>query len=122
MQTIEKCARKLPYVGSFSTEAKRRLRKQVLKAFSHRFRHAYSSFKFRNMFSVKYPVAFDLRSRVVYKFTCAGCNPRYAGETSQHILTRICEHLRRDRSSHISNISNTLRNVQDSILRAASPF
>jgi len=53
------------------------------------------------MFSVKDPVPFDLRSRVVYKFTCAGCNACYVGETSRHNLTRIHEHLRRDRTSHI---------------------
>ena len=45
------------------------------------------------MFSVKDPVPFDLRSRVVYKFLCAGCNASYIGETSRHLSTRVREHL-----------------------------
>ena len=34
---------------------------------------AFSSFKISNMFSVKYPVPVELRSNVVYKFTCVSC-------------------------------------------------
>ena len=45
------------------------------------------------MFSVKEPVPFDLRSRVVYKFLCAGCKACYIGETSRHLSTRVREHL-----------------------------
>ena len=68
---------------------------------------AFSSFKIRNMFNVKDPVPVELRSNVVYKFTCASCNSRYVGETSRHLATRIREHLNsggplnRDRTSHI---------------------
>ena len=47
------------------------------------------------------PVAVELRSNVVYKFTCASCNSCYVGETSRHLSTRIREHLNRDRTSHI---------------------
>jgi len=53
------------------------------------------------MFSVKHPNSLDLRSRVVYKFTCAGCNACYIGETSRHLSTRVREHLSRDRKLHI---------------------
>ena len=47
------------------------------------------------MFSVKDPVPVELRSNVVYKFTCATCNSCYVGETSRHLSTRIREHLNR---------------------------
>ena len=53
------------------------------------------------MFSVKDPVPVELRSNVVYKFTGGSCNSFYAGETSRLLSTRICEHLNRDRTSHI---------------------
>jgi len=53
------------------------------------------------MFSVKDPIPLDLRSRVVYKFTCAGCNACYIGETSRHLSTRVREQLSRDGNSHI---------------------
>ena len=61
----------------------------------------FSSFKIRSMFSVKDPVPVELRSNVVYKFTCASCNSCYVGETTRHLSTRIREHLNRDRPSHI---------------------
>ena len=53
------------------------------------------------MFSVKDPVPVGLRSRVVYKFACAGCNACYVGETTRHFSTRVREHLVSDRASHI---------------------
>ena len=31
----------------------------------------------------------SLKSSVVYKFTCAGCESQYVGETSRHLATRI---------------------------------
>ena len=42
-----------------------------------------------------------LRSRVVYKFACAGCNACYVGETTRHFSTRVREHLVTDKASHI---------------------
>ena len=53
------------------------------------------------MFSVKDPMPVELRSNVVYKFTCASCNSCYVGETSRHLSTRIREYVNRDRTSHI---------------------
>ena len=53
------------------------------------------------MFGVKDSVPNALRSRVVYKFTCAGCHACYVGETTQHFATRVYEHLHSDRNSHI---------------------
>ena len=34
-----------------------------------------------------------LRSGVVYKFKCAGCNACYVGQTTRHFDTRVHEHL-----------------------------
>ena len=58
------------------------------------------TFKIRNMFSVKDPIPPELHSRVVYKFTCAGCNACHIEETSRHLSVRVREHLERDRTSH----------------------
>ena len=93
---------KLPYVGPFSIVAQNRLRK-LLKRYCNNLdvKLAFSSFKIRSMFSVKGPVPVELRSNVVYKFTCASCNSCFVGETSRHLSTRIREHLNRDRTSHI---------------------
>ena len=55
----------------------------------------FTTFKLRNLFSVKDSVPRELRSRLIYKFTCAGCNDCYIGETG------VREHLSSDKSSHI---------------------
>ena len=41
------------------------------------------------------------RSRVVYKFSCAGCGACYVGETNRHLATRVREHFTSDKNSHI---------------------
>ena len=53
------------------------------------------------MFGVKEPIPGGLRSRVVYKFTCAGCNACHVDETVRHFSMRVKEHLASDRASHI---------------------
>ena len=40
-------------------------------------------------FSVKDSVPQSLRSRVVYKFSCDGCNASYFGKTTRHICVRV---------------------------------
>ena len=42
-----------------------------------------------------------LRTRVVYKVSCASCNACYVGGTNQHFSTRVREHLLSDRSSNV---------------------
>ena len=60
----------------------------------------FSSFKIGNLFGMKDPVPDGLRSRVVYKFVCAGCDACYTGELCRHFSTRVREHLVRDSLSH----------------------
>ena len=45
-----------------------------------------------NIFRVKDITPFELRSRVVYEFLCAGCQFSYIGQTSRHLRHRIAEH------------------------------
>ena len=68
----------------------------------------FSSFKIGSLFSVKDLIPKELKSCVVYRFSCAGCGACYVGETSQHICTRINEHLNMDKASHI------FKHLQDS--------
>ena len=64
------------------TSAQQRLRKLVQRYCTNiEIKLAFSSFKIGSMFSVKDPIPLDLGSRVVYKFSCAGCNACYIGET-----------------------------------------
>ena len=59
----------------------------------------FNSFKIKNYFAYKDPVPNDLKSFLVYKFTCASCS--YIGETCRHFKTRIQEHIKKDNKSHI---------------------
>ena len=56
-----------------------------------------SSFKIKNYFSYKDPIPDDLKSFLVYKFTCASC----IGEPCRHFKARIEEHIKKDNKSHI---------------------
>ena len=53
------------------------------------------------MFNVKDPIPKFLKSFVVYKFVCPGCNACYISETTCHLSTRIKEHLETDKKTHI---------------------
>ena len=60
----------------------------------------FNTFKIKNYFSYKDPIHDDLKSFVVYKFTCASCSSSYIGETCRHCKTRIEEHIKKDNKSH----------------------
>ena len=55
----------------------------------------------KNYFSYKDSIPNDLKSFVVYKFTCASCSSSYIGEICRHFKTRIEEHIKKDNKSHI---------------------
>ena len=93
---------KIPYIGRFSAIAQHRVRTLVnrfCKPVDNKL--VFSTFKIKNLFNVKDPLPDRLRTRVVYKFSCASCNACYIGETSRHFATRVREHLSSDGSSHV---------------------
>ena len=61
----------------------------------------FTSFKIKNYFSYEDPIPDDLKSFLVYKFTCASCSSSYIGETCRHFKTRIEEPIKKDNKSHI---------------------
>ena len=92
---------KLPFlnISNFTQRKVRMLAKKYCKNLNIKL--AFSSFKIKNLITVKDCVPRSLRSCVVYKFICAGCNSVYIGETSRHLSTRVREHLFTDKNSHI---------------------
>ena len=58
----------------------------------------FNSFKIKNHFSYKDSIPNDLKSFLVYKFTCASCSYSYIDETCCRFKTRIDEHIKRDKS------------------------
>ena len=65
------------------------------------FKLVFTPFKIRIWFEVKDPIPADLRSRIIYRFSCARCSACYVGEINRHFATRIREHLSSDKHSHI---------------------
>ena len=61
----------------------------------------FTPFKIKSRVGIKDPIPTVLRSRVIYKVSCAGCSARYIGETNRHFATRIRKHLSPDKHSHI---------------------
>ena len=79
---------KIPCVGHFSVTAQisiRKLYNQLCKPFDIRL--VFTTFKIEIFFVAKDALLEGLRTRVVYKFSCASCNACYVGETSRHIST-----------------------------------
>ena len=55
----------------------------------------------KNSFSYKEPIPNDLKSFLVYIFTCASCSSNYIGKTCCHFKSRIEEHIKKANKSHI---------------------
>ena len=53
--------------------------------------------------SLKSPITKELRSSVVYKISCSGCNSCYVGQTVRHLQTRLSEHLRAPVGGHFDS-------------------
>ena len=105
---------KLPYIGNLSTEIKQKVVKYCkYYCKSTNIKIVFSPFKVGNLFSVKGSVPKYLRSFVVYRFTCPGCNASYIGETTRHLTTRIKEHLETDSKCHIFKHLDTKRKCKE---------
>ena len=59
------------------------------------------TFTVGHFFIVKDSVTQGLRSWVICKLLCAGCNASYICETSRHFSTRVHEHLVSDKASRV---------------------
>ena len=64
--------------------------------------------------TLKSPFDKNLKSHVVYKVTCNGCNSIYVGQNSQHITTRFSEHQKKDSpvGQHFVEYCGTTHNVK----------
>ena len=86
----------LPFLGKYSNDVKRKLSALASKYLkpSIKVEVVWSSQrKVRNFFSFKDRLPMHLRSKVLYKYTCNGCNSIYLGKTKRHFLVRAYEHL-----------------------------
>ena len=49
--------------------------------------------RLRTFLSFKDKIPLSVRSHILYKYTCDGCNAIYIGKTRRHYLVRVYEHL-----------------------------
>ena len=93
---------KLPFVGPFSTYAQHRIKHSTWRYCKNLdIKLVFVPYKIKNLFSAKDAISKLSRSRVVYKFSCAGCSACYVSETNWHLATRVREHLTSDKNSDI---------------------
>ena len=94
---------KLPYISNLSHHIKNKLSKLCKEFCKENFniKLVFNSFKIKSYFSYKDPIPDDLKSFLVYKFTCASCSSSYIGKTCCHFKTRIEGHIKKDNKSHI---------------------
>ena len=93
---------KLPYIGKYSEQAQNKLNNMIKKyCKSVSVRLIFNSFKIGQVFSAKDALPASLKSNMIYKFKCAGCNACYIGETTRHLSSRNEEHLKKNKQSHI---------------------
>ena len=121
----------LPYICHISADVKRKINrfcKFYCKILGIRI--VLTPFKIADMFNVNDPIPKFLKSFVVYKFVCPGCNASYIGETSRYLSTRIKEHMKTDKKSHIfADLVNnetckalSTENCSETIDSASTPF
>ena len=94
---------KLPYIGNLSHHINNKLPKLCKEFCEYNFniKQIVDSFKNKNHSSYKDPIPGDLKSFLVYKFTCASCSSSYIGKTCRHFKTRIEEYIKKDKKSYI---------------------
>ena len=105
---------KLPYIGSYSNSTKKK-NFELCKTFCKKtnVKIVFSPFKLQDLFSSKDCLPVALKSFVGYKFTCAGCQSCYIGESKHHLPTRIKGHQQIDTKSHVLQHLNENPNCRD---------
>ena len=88
---------KLPYSGKLLHQIINKLSKLWKEFCKENFniKLVFNSLKIKSYFSYKHGIPDELKSFLVYKFTCASCSSSYTGETCCQFKTRIEEHAKK---------------------------
>ena len=107
---------KLPYIGNLLHDIKDKLLKFYKKFCKQNFnvKLVFNSFKIKEYFLYKGRIPNDLKSFLVYKFTCNSCSYSYIGKTFRHFKTRIEEHIIKDNKSYIFKHLNSTTTCYES--------
>ena len=86
----------LPFLGRYSNDIKRKLKSMASKYFKSNVKVDIiwsSTRKICHFFSFKDRLPRHLCSKVLYRYSCDGCNSFYIGKTARHFLVKKYEHL-----------------------------
>ena len=85
----------LPYLGKLSLQTRSRISKLVRANLpSCKINFVFrSTLKMSHFFQFKDKICKELKSGVVYKFSCGRCNSTYIGKTKRHLKVRASEHM-----------------------------
>ena len=85
----------IPFLGKQSLELKGKLNKFASKYFpTCRIKVIFKcDNRLKNFFGFKDRVPHNVRSHLLYRYTCDGCNAIYIGKTRRHYMVRVFEHL-----------------------------
>ena len=85
----------LPFMGIHSDIVKKKLSRITSKYLTNdRISIIWNSpRKLRNLFTYKDKLPMRLCSKILYQYSCDGCNSIYLGKTERHSLVRAYEHL-----------------------------
>ena len=85
----------LPFMGKYSNEIKKKISRLSSNILINTKVNIIWNFprKFRNLFLFKDKLPMRIRSNILYRFTCNGCNSIYLGKTKRKFLVRAFEHL-----------------------------
>ena len=85
----------LPFLGKQSLKIRTSLSKFVNSYFPYcKIQVIFNSNnRLRNFFNFKDKIPINVRSHLLYRFTCSNCKVAYIGKTRRHYLVRVFEHL-----------------------------
>ena len=85
----------LPFLGKHSLELKSKISRCIERYFpTCRIKVIFKcSNRLKNFLVFKDKVPLNVRSHLLYRYTCDGCNAIYIGKTRRHYLVRVFEHL-----------------------------
>jgi len=85
----------LPYLGAVTLDLKRKLHSTFAKSLPQcNIKIIFKSTnRLSSCFQFKDTIPRELRSHLVYKFSCGSCNATYYGKTERHLNVRAGEHI-----------------------------
>ena len=85
----------LPYLGPDSFHLKKRLSKVISTYYPQcKLKLVFKcSNRLRNCFVFKDRIPFNVRSHLLYRYSCSSCNSAYVGKSKRHFMVRVYEHL-----------------------------